>query len=126
MTEKFRVGEVQRRISEGARLVREASRMGVPRNARVEIGTRFFPVHKTGEAPTYDEVWAHEGRDDLCDFISPGELRAANRESEHYEQIFRKGYVAHIYVSSTGEWGELLDVMTVWLGDDDNEPTLVG
>ncbi len=118
------VTETKRRIRVATRLVRE--QRYYPTNWRVEIGLRGLPVHVVGREATPDDVWINEGKgDDLDGFVEIDELRAADVDSEWMSQIFEDGYIVHLYFSSTGDDGELADIVTVWLGDKDHQPAIV-
>lgn len=121
---KKTVTETKRRLRQATRLVREVR--GFPSNWRVEIGTRILPVHVRGHVPTSDEVWARdEDGDDLNDYLGIGDLVASDVDSGIYGQIFTTGYIAHLYFSSTGDYGELEDIVVVWLGDETHEPAVI-
>jgi hypothetical protein len=125
-TDLWTVTETRRRLTLAAKAARAFSTMGLGDNYKVEIGTRRLPV-AYNHRPSAAEVWATENDgDDLADFIGPRDLKAKDRDSEHYAQVFTPGAVVHLYFTSPGEWGELVDVITVWLGYGDAEPEVVG
>ncbi len=118
------VTETKRRLRTATDLVREAR--GYPSNWRVEVGTRLLPVHVVGREATFEDVWSSdETGDDLGSYLSVSELSASDEGSEWYGQILEDGYIAHLYFSSTGDSGELEDIVTVWLGDRTHEPKIV-
>lgn len=118
------VTETKRRLRVATNLVRDQRHY--PTNWRVEIGLRGIPVHVTEREATYDDVWINEGKgDDLDGFVQVDELRAGDADREWTSQIFEDGYIVHLYFSSTGDWGELADIVTVWLGDRNHEPAIV-
>lgn len=125
-TNLWTVTETRKRLAEAAEAARHFSKMGLAANYRVELGLRRLPVAYTTR-PSGSEVWATEkAGDDLVDYISPRQLKAADRDSEHYAQVFTPGAVVHLYFTSPGPWGELVDVITVWLGYGDHGPEVVG
>jgi hypothetical protein len=120
--------EARQRIRQAAALARDHSRMGIPKNARIEIGERLTPQYITidgwqAEAITHDLLW----ESDLMEFETPATLRG-DRHSDvrTRSQAMGVGYVCHLYFTGVTQWGEeLLDVITVWLGDTRHEPQVV-
>lgn len=114
----FTKTETIRRLRVAAQLVRENDR-NIAKNFRVEVGSRYIPVYAdTAEAAAAE--WRQNDlsmKDDLSD-IWP--------ISNPPEQAKGEGYLAHLYFSSTGDWGELYDVRTVWLGTADSGPEVIG
>lgn len=114
----FTKTETIRRLRVAAQLVRESDR-NIAKNFRVELGSRFIPVY-AATAAAAEAAWRRVDAsmaDDLDDFSSL---------VDHDQQARIEGYVAHLYFSSTGDWGELYDVRTVWLGTADSEPEVIG
>ncbi len=101
------------------RAAAEAARLadgGIRLNDRVEVGLRAIPVYMDRRPLTPDEAFA-EG-DDLDETLPIA-------EAARVDQTRRDGYVAHLYFSSTGPDGELLNVITVWTGGADRKPVVV-
>ena len=104
--------ETVKRLRDAANLARETDRdldATTPSAYRVEVGFRAVPVYST-TAPSVSDVFA-DG-DDLDDF---GTITDAGR----HDQARHDGYVAHLYFSTTGDYGELVTVVTVWTGNGD-------
>ncbi len=114
MTE-FTATEFRRRVRA---LIAEARSLSYDlRSAvKVEIGTRTIPVY-TPTVPTHDEAWPEE--DDLRDFSSMG----YDVETLRRDGLLRPGMVVHLYFSTTGMSGELVNVVTGWTG---HAPTGLG
>jgi len=108
----FTATETLRRLRAAAALARAVDR-DIPAKGLTEVGLRIDPVAATGEAPTLANAYG-EG-DDLDRWLPMP-------EASKTEQVRRKGYVAHIYFSNDVE---LVNTVTVWLGDDHHEPTLI-
>lgn len=107
----FTKTETLRRLRVGAALIREAE--GIPKNWKIEVGLRDVPAY----ASTV-EAARSEDNHDLYDFRSLPEAAAE-------EEVRREGYIAHLYVTSSGTWGELETVERVWLGTSESEPVLL-
>jgi len=60
-----------------------------------------------------------KGWDDLEDNIGLADAAGA------FEQVRGEGYVAHLYFSTTGDWGELYSVVSVWTGTDTEGPVVL-
>ena len=91
---------------------------GITKGMKVEIGTRTIPVY-TATVPTYAEAWPDH--DDLRDFAYL---------SDPVSQLARIGLleertVVHVYLATTGMWGELYTTITGWVGTSSEEPVLL-
>ena len=108
------------RLRRAAKLVRETR--GYPTNWRTEVGTRFLPVYADTEfeAKTMNKATGARGAGDDLDSIDTVEniVRYAH-------QTRRNGYVCHLYFTSTGYDGELVDVVTVWTGTETIPPVII-
>jgi hypothetical protein len=109
--------EAVRRVRVAAMLVRHQEMF--PSQWLVEIAMRIAPVHVVGRVPTRDDVWSNEDNDDLEDFTSISQSKFWDNES----QIRQEGYVAHLSFTSEEE---LIDIIPVWLGDENHEPQIIG
>lgn len=85
-----------------------------PRNGRVEIGHRITPTATLTPPVTYDEArgLAYPEHDDLNWF---GPLTGDLVE----------GAVLHLYFTEPGPWGELLDVVVVWVGTAEHPARII-
>ena len=106
------VKETKRRIRAAAALVRK--RAHLPSNYRLEIGLRVAPVHSDTE-PTVEDAYPED--DDLSDLV---DVYGAAR----IDQVRTPGYVAHLYFTEPGAYGELDTTAVVWLGTDE-EPASI-
>lgn len=111
--------ETARRIRVAARLARRADHLA--NNTLLEVQERSHPSYVVGFVPSPVLPLRHRD-DDLVEFwrISDG-LRTMP------DQFRCEGYVADLAFSQVGgDWGQiLLNVITVWLGDNDYPPTLL-
>jgi hypothetical protein len=122
--------EARRRIAAARKLVvaHEAARgISIPSNARLEVGERFDPQYITGPAGTkvfHADLW----ESDLQEFMMPKDIRTYTYRdgTSRDAQPMGVGYVCHLYFTGPGQWGELIDVVTVWLGDNLNGPQVIG
>lgn len=105
--------ETHRRLRAAAALVRDCY-PHVRSNFKVEVGLRTHPVHTLTQPPSEEALYHPE--DDLSEFVAVSETRF------YPEQLRTPGYVAHLYFSSTGDWGQLEEVIPVWLGAGDQPP----
>lgn len=94
--------ETVKRLRKASAAVRALSR-DIGSNFLVELGTRAVPVY----SDTRPTNWYPED-DDLDDFWRVAEAGSC-------PQARTPGYVAHLYFTSPGEWGELISVSAVWL-----------
>lgn len=87
-----------------------------PRSYRGEVGHRLLP-----RAGSYDELvdFPDQPGDDLRDFSSIDDAVLRPDARVHGAEL-------HIYISSTGTWGELISVCRVWLGTPDEAPRILG
>jgi len=111
------ITETNRRLKQAAAECRAIR--GMKQNWRVEVGTRAIPVYGKTITEAIDEnervqQYDPENPSDTDDLYEFHNLYWAARD----EQVRGEGYVAHLYWSSTGQYGELEDVITVWLGPD--------
>ena len=103
-----------RRLRAAAKLVRDER--GYPSNWIVEVGTRWIPVYATNE---YEARRVNSNRrDDLYDTF---DLKRASSE----DQCQGTGVVVHLYFTSLGYEGELVDVATVWTGTSESAPVVI-
>lgn len=88
----------------------------IAKNFRVEVGTRVEAVSfaTVEEAAEYSRTTEND-LENNWDFDGAARLH----------EVQAHGYIANIYVYSTGYWGELYDVQNVWLGTPDEEPVLM-
>lgn len=105
--------EAKRRLRQCAQVARDHLRM--PKHWRVEIGPRAVPVVSETVPTSSAEAWSSDPNDDLADI-----WRLLD-----YSADLRPGEVVHLYFYSTGDHGELEDVMTVWSGYGDAGPVLL-
>jgi hypothetical protein len=110
------ITETKRRLRAAAKAARTADR-NVPSNARVEVGYRAIPVYADTAYDAGMRAFASYD-DDLDEF---GSIDDAARN----DQVRREGYVAHLYFSTTGTWGELVSVVTVWTGTDERDAFVI-
>ena len=87
------------------------------RQAAALVRARIYPVYAATETEARASSIAAD--DDLYEMAS---LAAAPR---WMEQVRGDGYVAHLYFTSLGDWGELEDVVTVWTGTANDEPVIL-
>ena len=86
--------------------------------AAFEIDIRLIPV-ATNELPTRDEAFP-EG-DDL-----DGHLRINDRKGSLQKAgVLQHGAVVHLRVYDMGEWGELRNVFTLWMGTPDRDALII-
>lgn len=110
----FSMTETKRRLRDLAKQARD--RIGLPMNARIEIGRRVNPVW-VDHMPSQQE--AFPSHDDLADFLT------LNQAARH-EEVRREGAVVHLYFSVQSSWGfELDDVAVGWVGTHEQPPVLV-
>lgn len=117
--------EVTRRLRVAAGMAKKADYLR--KNALTELGLRGVPVHKIGSIPTRGEAFP-EG-DDLMEYLRLKDIKVEYAQDDEYgyNQMFIPGYVAHLYFTHLDfeGYGELVNVITVWLGDENHEPQLV-
>ncbi len=111
--------ETLRRLRTAAQMAKKAD--WLPSNYRVEVGTRFKPVTVVGRVPNVDEAFDPE--DDLDNYWGLSESTKFMPD-----QVRQPGYIAHLYIAEPENgWGggELVNVITVWPGDENHEPQLL-
>lgn len=113
---EFSAAEYRRRISAAARRCAEMERLRG--GYRIETDIRVVPVAYP-HIPTYAEAWP-EG-DDLYDHITPKYDVESLREAGHLQH----GACIHVRISTTGRYGELVNVFVVWTGTPDCEPLII-
>ncbi len=116
-TNEFTLKEFRQRIRSAARrcAALEGLRLG---EYKVEIDCRTIPV-ATPEIPTHAEAWP-EG-DDLNYSMSIKDRGAFLREAG----VVQHGACVHVRISTTGDWGELVNVFVVWMGTPDADPLII-
>lgn len=115
MTNQFTVTEFRNRIRP---IAWRCAQMEGVHNVRFEIDCRTIPV-ATPELPTHAEAFP-EG-DDLSyemSFNDPKRFLEAAGVLQH-------GAVVHLRVSTTGDWGELRNVFTIWMGTPDADAVII-
>lgn len=111
---EFTRTETVRRLRAAAKEYRRI--VGLPQHYRVEVGHRVHPRANTDVNVLIREDYPEH--DDLSNFDG---LRDAAIEPS----VRAHGAEVHLYFSSTGTWGELESVGTVWLGTPDHEPRVL-
>ncbi len=115
ISEQFTLTEFHNRIRPIARRCAQIESVG---NPRFEIDCRTIPV-ATPELPTRAEAFP-EG-DDL------NYEMAINDPKRFLEAagVLQPGAVVHLRVHSTGDWGELRNVFTLWMGTPDADAVII-
>ncbi len=106
--------ETLKRLRHAAKIIRQQRHF--PTSYRTEVGTRLIPAYASTEEEARRVVWNKE--DDLDDFDS---LVGASSNP----QCQGSGYIAHIYFTSGGWDGELVDVVAVWTGTSTIDPVIL-
>ena len=115
MSNQFTATDFRNRIRP---IARRCAQMEGVHNVRFEIDCRTIPV-ATPELPTHAEAFP-EG-DDLnyeMSFNDPKRFLEAAGVLDH-------GAVVHLRVSTTGDWGELRNVFTIWMGTPDADAVII-
>lgn len=115
MTDQFTLTEFRHRIRWAGRRCAQMEGIG---NPRFEVDCRTIPV-ATPELPTHAEAWP-EG-DDLNYEMS---IRDPKRFLEA-AGVLQHGACVHLRVSTTGDWGELVNVFVIWMGTPDADPVII-
>lgn len=107
--------ETLKRLRHAAKIVRKAR--NYPTSWMTEVGTRLIPAYASTEEEARRVVWDNK-EDDLDSF---DDLIGASRNP----QCQGSGYIAHIYFTSGGWEGELVDVVAVWTGTSTIDPVIL-
>ena len=115
ISEQFTLTEFHNRIRP---LARRCAQMEGINRAAFEIDIRLIPV-ATNELPTRDEAFP-EG-DDL-----DGHLRINDKKGYLQKAgVLQHGAVVHLRVYDMGEWGELRNVFTLWMGTPEADAIII-
>ena len=115
MTNQFTLTKFRNRIRP---IAQRCARMEGVDAPSFEIDWRMIPV-ATPKLPTHAEAFP-EG-DDLYSHMKISDKK------RHLEEagVLRHGAVVHLRVYTTGEWGELRNVFTLWMGTPDADPVII-